>query len=95
VVLASGGYPGKYHTGYPISGLDEVTAMPDVYVFHAGTSRRGDEIVTAGGRVVAVSAIASKLPDALDRAYTAVQSIHFEGMHYRKDIGRSTQEVTR
>lgn len=95
VVLASGGYPGKYHTGYPISGLDEVTTMPDVYVFHAGTSRRGDEIVTAGGRVVAVSAIASTLPDALDRAYTAVQHIHFEGVHYRKDIGRSTQEVTR
>jgi phosphoribosylamine--glycine ligase len=86
VVLASGGYPGRYQTGVPIDGLDAVERMRGVEVFHAGTDRRKGRIVTAGGRVAAVSALGSDLAAARDRAYEAVAAISFEGMHYRKDI---------
>jgi phosphoribosylamine---glycine ligase len=85
VVLASAGYPGAYAKGLPISGLD---ALPDgVMAFHAGTALKQDQVVTSGGRVLAVSAVGSDLNAALDRAYAGVKSIHFEGAHYRKDIG--------
>jgi phosphoribosylamine--glycine ligase len=84
VVLASGGYPGPFLTGNPISGLDDVQ---EAVVFHAGTKRQGHQIVTAGGRVLGVTATGPTLRDSIDRAYAAVRQIHFEGMHYRKDIG--------
>lgn len=86
VVLASGGYPGPYRKGYVISGLDDVP--PDVVVFHAGTSLEDGRVVTAGGRVLGVTAVAEDIPAAIARAYDAVERIHFEGMHYRRDIGQ-------
>lgn len=90
VVLASPGYPGPYPRGLPICGLDTVVARDDVVVFHAGTARRNGCVVTAGGRVLAVSALGADLPAAVSRAYAAVEGIHFEGMHYRRDIGRGS-----
>jgi len=86
VVMASGGYPGSYTTGYPISGLDTVTRS---LVFHAGTRQEGSQIVTAGGRVLGVTAVADSLEDAIDQAYQDVAKIHFVQAHYRKDIGRT------
>jgi phosphoribosylamine--glycine ligase len=86
VVLASGGYPDKYETGKPISGLDEVAKLNDVQVFHAGMKRTNGEIVTAGGRVLAVTALGSTLEAARTSAYAAVSRIHFDGCHYRRDI---------
>ena len=88
VVLASGGYPDAHPTGFPISGLDEAVAIPNVTVFHAGTARRDGRVVTAGGRVLAVSALGDDLEDARRLAYEAASLISFEGMHYRKDIAR-------
>jgi phosphoribosylamine--glycine ligase len=91
VMLASGGYPGSYETGRPIDGLDDVD--PDVTVFHAGTKRDADgRFVTAGGRVLGVTATGKTMADARAKAYRNVERIHFEGMHYRRDIGAS--EVT-
>ena len=87
VVLAAPGYPGAYPTGAAIHGLDALIDQPDLLVFHAGTARQGDQIVTAGGRVLAVSGLGADLPQALARAYAGVNQIHFTGMHYRKDIG--------
>jgi phosphoribosylamine--glycine ligase len=86
VVLASGGYPDKYETGKPISGLDDVAKLDDVQIFHAGTKRVNGEIVTAGGRVLAVTALGPTIDAARTRAYEAVSRIHFEGCHYRRDI---------
>jgi phosphoribosylamine--glycine ligase len=87
VVASSKGYPGSYPTGLPISGLDEADAMKDVKVFHSGTAKKGNEIVTDGGRVLAVTALGNTIADAQNRAYQAMDKIHFEGMHFRKDIG--------
>ena len=87
VVIASGGYPKNYRTGYPISGLDEVADLPDVQVFHAGTALKDGMIVTAGGRVLGVSAWGDTLTQAINRAYCAVERIHFRGQHFRHDIG--------
>jgi len=86
IVLASGGYPGAYEKGFPISGIEEAEKLPDVVVFHAGTSFDG-ELKTSGGRVLGVSAVGATLQDALDRAYEAADKIHFEGKYYRRDIG--------
>jgi phosphoribosylamine--glycine ligase len=86
VVLASGGYPGKYETGKSISGLDEAAKVEDVQIFHAGTRRDGSEVKTAGGRVLAVTALGPTLEAARSRAYEAVSRIHFENCHYRRDI---------
>ncbi len=86
VVLASGGYPRSYPKGIPIEGLDAVADDPDVAVFHAGTVREGDRYVTAGGRVLGVTARADSVAEATRRAYAAVDRIRFEGMHYRHDI---------
>ncbi|MGZ5002689.1 MAG: phosphoribosylglycinamide synthetase C domain-containing protein, partial [Chthoniobacterales bacterium] len=86
VVMASGGYPGKYETGKPISGLDSLGKMKDVHVFHAGTKRENGRIVTAGGRVLAVAALGESIEQARTRAYAAVAQIEFEGAHYRRDI---------
>ncbi len=88
VVLASSGYPGRYETGKVIHGLDEVEGMEDVMVFHAGTARAGNNYVTAGGRVLGVTALGDNVQKAIDRAYEAVAKISWEGMHYRTDIGQ-------
>lgn len=87
IVLASSGYPRTYPTGLPIRGLDQFAEQEHVVIFHAGTARRGAELVTAGGRVLAVSAVGPDLTGALSRAYNSVRMITFEGMHYRHDIG--------
>lgn len=89
VVMASRGYPGSYKKGFPITGLDAAEAIRDVVVFHAGT--RQDETgctVTAGGRVLGVTTLGNDLAGALDKAYQAVDCIHFEGAQYRRDIGQ-------
>ncbi len=86
VVLASKGYPNKYETEKVISGLDEAAKLENVQIFHAGTSRVCNEIVTAGGRVMAVTALGSTIEAARARAYEAVSRIHFENCHYRRDI---------
>ena len=87
VVLASKGYPQKPETGKVIYGLEEAERLPDVVVFHAGTKREGNKIVTAGGRVLTVVGLGEDLKEAKSRAYEAVEKIHFNGMYYRKDIG--------
>jgi phosphoribosylamine--glycine ligase len=92
VIAASGGYPGKYVSGLPIAGLDSV-GDPDVVVFHSGTTLKDGAIVTAGGRVLGVTAVSdaaasgSALQDALGKAYGALGRISFEGMQFRRDIG--------
>jgi phosphoribosylamine--glycine ligase len=88
VVLASGGYPGEYRTGLPVSGLESLDA--GVEVFHAGTRREGNEVVTSGGRVLSVVAQGKTLAEARDRAYANAERIHFEGVHFRRDIGLQT-----
>jgi phosphoribosylamine--glycine ligase len=84
VVLASGGYPGSYTTGFPISGLNDVDT--DVMVFHAGTRMESGEVVTNGGRVLTVVATGPTLAEARLKVYNNVSRIAFKGMHYRKDI---------
>ncbi len=86
VVMASAGYPGKIETGKKISGLDECAKMADVHVFHAGTRAENGEVVTSGGRVLAVTALGDDLAAARARAYEAVGKIDFEGCQYRRDI---------
>jgi len=88
VVLASGGYPGKFENGKEIRGLEEAAKLADVKVLHAGTKRVGEKIVTNGGRVLGVTATGNSLDAALQKAYQAAGKIQFEGMHYRRDIGR-------
>jgi phosphoribosylamine---glycine ligase len=88
VVLASGGYPGKFESGKEIRGLAEAGRMADVKVLHAGTKRQGDVLVTSGGRVLGVTASSESLPTAVQKAYEAAGKIHFDGMHYRRDIGQ-------
>ena len=87
IVLASGGYPVSYKSGYPISGLDE--AGQSAVVFHAGTKRNeAGEIVNAGGRVLGVTAVGADLPDAISKAYEAAKPITWTDMHFRTDIGK-------
>jgi len=86
VVLASAGYPGKYETGKVISGLDEAAKLEGVQIFHAGTKIASNEVVTSGGRVLAVTALGSDIAAARERAYEAAGRIKFEGCHYRRDI---------
>jgi phosphoribosylamine--glycine ligase len=88
VVMAAGGYPGAHDTGKPISGLPAAAQVSDAMVFHAGTARASDRIVTNGGRVLGVTALGADLPRAIERAYEAVAKIHWDGAHYRTDIGR-------
>jgi phosphoribosylamine--glycine ligase len=90
VVLASSGYPGKYDTGTPIEGLDpgKVEMDEGIYVFHAGTKMENGKIVTAGGRVCAVTGIGQNLKAAIEHAYQGVERIHFEGRQFRTDIGQ-------
>jgi phosphoribosylamine--glycine ligase len=92
VVLASGGYPGSHETGFAIEGLDDAAAVPDAFVFHAGTARRGDDIITTGGRVLAVTALGDTFADARRNAYEAAGKIKFENKHQRTDIALRAQE---
>lgn len=86
VVLTSGGYPGSYRKGFPISGIEAAEADPDVVVFHAGTEMRAGKLVTSGGRVLSVTALGDTLEDARAKAYAAARKISFEGMVFRTDI---------
>ena len=88
VVMASGGYPEKYETGKVISGLDENGQCEGAFVYHAGTKLEDSKFLTAGGRVLGVTAYGDTLQDALDTAYKAVNTISFEKAHYRHDIGK-------
>jgi len=88
VVACSGGYPGEFKKGLPVFGLDRVATGPDLQVFHAGTAQRpGGDLLTAGGRVLAVTALGDDAAAARQRAYAALQQLEFHGMHYRRDIG--------
>ncbi len=87
VVLASKGYPGEAEVGHPISGIEAAEALGGIKIFYAGVKMRDRVLVTSGGRVMGVTAVAENLPAAIERAYAAVAKIHFEGMHYRRDIG--------
>jgi phosphoribosylamine--glycine ligase len=87
VVVASAGYPDAFETGKRIMGLEDAATLPDVAVFHAGTKREGDDVVTSGGRVLGVTAAAETLPDAIHNAYEAAGKIHFDGAQFRSDIG--------
>lgn len=86
ITLASAGYPGKYRTGLPITGIEEACRLEDVQIFHAGTALRDGQLVTAGGRVLSVAAHGATLQEAVTRAYDAASRISFEGIHYRRDI---------
>ncbi len=86
VVMASGGYPGKYHKGKVISGLERLEKMKDIIVFHAGTKLQDDKIITSGGRVLGITAWDETISKAKERAYKGVKEIYFEDMYYRKDI---------
>ncbi len=89
VVCASGGYPGDYEKGKEIFGLEEAKTMEDIMVLHSGTQRTQErKIVTNGGRVLGVTGLGNTIKEAIDKTYQAVEKIHFEGMQYRKDIGR-------
>lgn len=87
IVMASDGYPTKYEQGFPIHGTDEAEALGDVILFHAGTDRRDGQLLTAGGRVLAVTGIDRDIPSAIERAYRAVDTISFENVYTRRDIG--------
>ncbi|KXK07350.1 MAG: Phosphoribosylamine--glycine ligase, partial [Microgenomates bacterium OLB22] len=87
VVLSSEGYPGPHEAGKVITGLEEADKSEGVIVFHAGTAIVGGQIVTAGGRVLSVTATGETPEEAVSRAYAAVEKIHFDGMHFRRDIG--------
>jgi phosphoribosylamine--glycine ligase len=88
VVMASGGYPGIHEKGKVITGLRAASRLKGVMVFHAGTALHGGKVVTNAGRVLGVTALAKDIPDAMARAYRAVEKIRWEGVHYRTDIGR-------
>ena len=87
VVMASQGYPGSYEKGHVISGLQEAAALPGITIYHAGTERRGQDIVAVGGRVLDITATGKDVAEARTRAYAAAALISWEGAFYRKDIG--------
>jgi phosphoribosylamine--glycine ligase len=93
VVLAAGGYPDSPETGKAIDGLDAASNVSGAIVFHAGTAKRDGRLVTAGGRVLTVVGRSTTYKDAIDTAYAAASRIHFEGMQYRRDIGRKALPV--
>jgi phosphoribosylamine--glycine ligase len=95
VVASSAGYPGSYKTGFPISGLESAARIPGVQIFHSGTERVDGNPVTAGGRVLGVTAAAPSLQEALDRAYQALGEIQFQEMYYRRDIGHRALKKTK
>ncbi len=87
IVVSSKGYPGNYRKGVVITGLEKIKTMTDTAVFHVDTSFNNKDIVTSGGRVLSITATGADIKDAKIKAYNAVEKIHFDGMHYRKDIG--------
>ena len=93
VVMASGGYPKKYATGLEISGLDNSGQVENAFVYHAGTKFEDGKFLTAGGRVLGVTATGENLEKALEKAYEAVGKINFENAHYRKDIGKKALDA--
>jgi len=94
VVAASHGYPGSFQAGHPIAGLENAANEPGVTIFHSGTAASDKGLITAGGRVLAVTALADTLQEAWDRAYRALDQIHFEGIYYRRDIAyRALQKM--
>jgi phosphoribosylamine---glycine ligase len=94
VVAANRGYPGSYERGAGIEGLDNFTDQDAVKIFHAGTSRSPEgKLIASGGRVLGVAAAAGNLNSALDLCYDALRRIHWEGMQYRRDIGRTARTV--
>ena len=95
VVMASGGYPGSYETNKKITGIEEADRLEGVKVFHAGTTLRDGVFYTAGGRVLGVTARGADLAQAVGRAYAAVAKIHFDGMHYRRDIAARAVKSSR
>ena len=94
VVIASGGYPGKFESGKEIFGIVEAEKSGEVKVLHAGTRREGERVLSNGGRVLGVTASADSLNEALQKVYDAAEKIRFEGSHYRRDIGRAIQQGT-
>lgn len=88
VVMASRGYPGRYESGKPISGIEEADKLDDVVVFHAGTAIKDDMVVTTGGRVLGVTGLGAGIAEAMERAYGAVKKITWDGAYYRTDIGK-------
>jgi phosphoribosylamine---glycine ligase len=92
VVASSGGYPGDHRTGAEIHGLDAAGRVEGAHVFHAGTQERNGRVVTAGGRVLAVSGLGPTIADARARAYEAIEQISFEGMQVRSDIAARAAE---
>ncbi len=88
VVMAAEGYPGEIRSGDPISGLDQASQVPDLYVFHAGTTTRDGVCVTSGGRVLGVTARGDSVSAAIDLAYQGVSLISWQGVQYRTDIGK-------
>lgn len=90
IALASGGYPGSYEKGKVISGIEQAQQQHDIVVFHAGAKLENDQIVTNGGRVLGVSATGGTMKEALQKAYQAIEKISFDGMQYRKDIGKNS-----
>jgi phosphoribosylamine--glycine ligase len=95
IVLCSGGYPGPFEKGKPITGLPEAERMPSVQIFHAGTAIEGGRLVTAGGRVLVVTAMGPSLSEAAARAYEAADTIEFEGRHLRRDIPPKSARQTK
>jgi phosphoribosylamine--glycine ligase len=95
IVLASGGYPENYEKGKIISGIVEAEQDKDIIVFHAGTKYdENKNLITNGGRVLGVTAIGNNLEEALNKTYKAVEKIQFEGMYYRKDIGKKALNIS-
>ncbi len=92
IVIASGGYPGNYEKGREISGLDKAAAIKDVMVFHSGTAMKNGAFVTDGGRVLGVTGLGSTVAAAIKNAYQGAREIHFNGAHYRSDIGARALE---
>ena len=88
VVLASGGYPGSYEKGKPIMGLEKLFSLNNVFPFYAGVKREDSSLITDGGRVVGITAVGDNLDKAAQQAYRAIDKVHFEGMYYRRDIGK-------
>ena len=86
VVMAAGGYPGNYVKGLPIAGLAEASRIPEAFVFHAGTALKDGQVVSAGGRVLGVTARGNTIAEAIATVYQAVDTIHWDGVHFRRDI---------
>ena len=95
VIAASQGYPGTVQTGHAITGLKEAATTEGVTVFHAGTALRDGNVVTAGGRVLAVTAVADTLQSACDLAYETLQKVHFDGIYFRRDIAHRALKKTK